>query len=100
MSTKTAPKMPKTTKQETQIQTLSTPEISVSGTLIDVEMMGYCPFRADVVVPRDARLAVKRLAMTLDATGATLADGTVVKNSIPKSIAWLLEQFASSVQNS
>lgn len=89
-----------TTRKRTKSTVSEHLDISVQGKLIDMEALGYCPYRADVIIPRSACSELKRLAMTLDANEATLSDGTLVKNSIPKTIAWMIERFAAQVRES
>lgn len=93
-TTKSSPKRTKPARSE-----FTEPSLNVNGKLIDSHG-GYCPFRADVLIPSGSKPTIKRLAMTLDATGAKLSDGTLVKNSVPKAIAWLIEQFCNSCEES
>lgn len=65
--------------------------------LVDLDELGYLPSRPEVILSPDCRKAVKRLALTLERNEATLANGTLVRNSVQKSIAWLCERFAESV---
>lgn len=65
--------------------------------LIEFESVGYIPMYANVQIPKRSRKALKRLAVTLDAQEARLSDGTLVKNSVPKAVAWLIEQFSKSI---
>jgi len=65
--------------------------------LVDFENLGYMPSHADVRLTRNARDAVKRLAVTLDQHDAKLSDGSLVKSSVPKTIVWLCERLADSV---
>ena len=65
--------------------------------VVELEHPGYLPSRPEVVLSPYARRAVKRLAVTLDQSEATLQDGTLVKNSVQKSIAWLCEKLADSI---
>ena len=64
--------------------------------LVDFESLGYTPTFANVKLTKKGREAAKRLAVTLDQSGARLEDGTLVKNSIPQSIAWLCERLADA----
>ena len=101
MSTTTMkpPRSPKAKpkSQAKAVNVNNTYALGVIEDLIEFESMGYCPTRAEVEIPKDARNAIKRLAVTLDSRGAKLKNGTLVKNSIPKAIAWLVEKFSESV---
>lgn len=65
--------------------------------LLEFENMGYTPAHAEVKLSQPARTAIKRLAVTLDQKEARLADGTLVKSSVPKSITWLCERLADAI---
>ena len=65
--------------------------------LVEFENMGYLPSRPEVILTPKAREAVKRLALTLEMKEARLSDGTQVRNSTSKSIAWLCERLADGV---
>lgn len=65
--------------------------------LIELENPGYLPIRPEVSLTPRARLAVKRLALTLDVSGEKLGDGTLVKGSVQKTICWLCEKLADSI---
>lgn len=60
---------------------------------------GYVPSRPELDLTAKCRNAVKRLALTLEIEEATLSDGSPVRNSIPKTIVWLLEKFADAVES-
>lgn len=107
MSTKTPPKPPSKSskKQEDEVlkmqeTQLKTPEIAVEAVLIDADLAGYCPIRADVLIPKQAKRNLKRLALTLDVTEERLADGTLVQNRVSKAIAWLIERFSDEIEKS
>jgi len=68
--------------------------------LIALEGEGYLPSRPEVVLTPKARSAVKRLSITLDQRGEKLSDGTLIRNSVQKSITWLCERLADSIDGS
>lgn len=90
-------------KQRQPIQESKTESISVDlgfADLIDLgDSVGYIPTRPEVNLNPQARIAVKRLALTLETRGATLADGSPVRNSVSRTIAWLCERLTESITN-
>ena len=71
-------------------------DLGVSS-LVEFEQMGYLPSRPEVTLTPKSRAAVKRLALTLEQQQATLSDGSQVRNSTSKTIAWLCERLAEAV---
>ena len=66
--------------------------------LVDFADLGSLSSRPEVVLSPSARKAVKRLSLTLDMTGAKLADGTLVRGHCSKTISWLCERLADAVE--
>lgn len=93
-ATKTAGKKQKGTEKSEPYEVYA---LGLIDELVELENVGYCPTRAELRIPKTAIKAVKRLAVTLDAKEERLSDGTLVKNSVPRSIAWVLEKFAESI---
>lgn len=68
--------------------------------LLGVAKSAYCSAHAQIEMTQKARLAAKRLNLTLNQMGARLSDGSIVNSSVPKTIVWLLERVADAVADS
>ncbi len=90
-------KRAQTTKPEAQPRSPKNIAVDLGvPSLVEFESLGYIPTFADVKLSPKGKAAVKRLALTLDQSGATLADGTLIKSSIPKTLAWMCERLADA----
>jgi hypothetical protein len=91
---------PEVVKTEKPEVTVSGEEIMISlgfSQLIDLDG-GYTPSRPELDLTDKARKAIKRLSLTLDQREERLSDGTVIGTSVAKSIVWLCERFADSIE--
>lgn len=92
------PEQPKQPEQQPPAPTgnlvvdLGIPEV------VDLPNTGYIPSRPEITLGPRERKAIKRLAMTLDMSEATLKNGQLVKNSVQRTVAWLCERFADSLE--
>lgn len=58
----------------------------------------YAPVHAQIALSDAAKIAIKRLSLTLSSKGAKLSNGKVCDTSVPFAVQWLCERFAESVK--
>ena len=58
----------------------------------------YAPVHAQIALSDTAKIAIKRLSLTLSSKGAKLSNGKVCDTSVPFAVQWLCERFAESVK--
>jgi hypothetical protein len=64
--------------------------------LIPIDPKAYCSAHAQIEMTEPARVAMKRLSLTLASSGERLSSGKVVGTSVANAIVWLCEKLAES----
>ena len=66
------------------------------SSLIAIDPKAYCSAHAQIEMTEPARVAMKRLSLTLASSGERLSSGKVVGTSVANAIVWLCEKLAES----